>query len=73
MSAYGAGGALLGALAGGPLGLAAGVKAGVAAALGGSLLGFAGGRLLGRSRLPRLEAPPAAPSPGPDAPKDKGQ
>ncbi|XP_050358166.1 uncharacterized protein LOC126778545 isoform X1 [Nymphalis io] len=48
--AWGAGGALAGALAGGPVGLVLGAKAGAAALLVGSALGFVGARLLGRRR-----------------------
>ncbi|XP_047037872.1 uncharacterized protein LOC124643070 isoform X3 [Helicoverpa zea] len=46
--AWGASGAALGLLAGGPVGLAVGAKAGALAAAAGSLLGYAAARLLGR-------------------------
>ncbi|XP_046974471.1 uncharacterized protein LOC124540797 isoform X2 [Vanessa cardui] len=52
--AWGAGGALAGALAGGPVGLVLGAKAGAAALLVGSALGYVGARLLGRRRLDQL-------------------
>lgn len=63
--AWGAGGAALGLLAGGPVGLAVGVKAGALAAAAGSLLGYAGARLLGERRVR------ATSSPADTAPRDK--
>ncbi|XP_047540903.1 uncharacterized protein LOC125073865 [Vanessa atalanta] len=54
--AWGAGGALAGALAGGPVGLVLGAKAGAAALLVGSALGYVGARLLGRRRDSQLRA-----------------
>lgn len=56
--AWGASGAALGLLAGGPVGLAVGAKAGALAAAAGSLLGYVGARLLGRGRA---HAPDLAP------------
>ncbi|XP_026745414.1 uncharacterized protein LOC113506778 isoform X1 [Trichoplusia ni] len=67
---WGAGGAALGLLAGGPVGLAVGAKAGALAAAAGSLLGYAAARLL-RRRLPAPDDPPPADSDVPD--KDKSQ
>nr|XP_026501781.1 uncharacterized protein LOC113404915 isoform X2 [Vanessa tameamea] len=58
--AWGAGGALAGALAGGPVGLVLGAKAGAAALLVGSALGYVGARLLGRRRDSQLRADAAA-------------
>ncbi|XP_072934049.1 syntaxin-17 isoform X2 [Epargyreus clarus] len=53
--ALGAGGALAGALAGGPLGLLLGAKAGAAALLAGSALGYLGARFIGRKRQLQLD------------------
>lgn len=53
--AWGAGGALAGALVGGPVGLLLGAKAGAAALLGGSALGYVAARLLGRRRADQLQ------------------
>ncbi|XP_060808001.1 uncharacterized protein LOC106137169 isoform X2 [Amyelois transitella] len=54
-ASYGAGGALCGALLGGPAGALLGAKAAACAALAGSALGYAGARLLGRRRREQIQ------------------
>ncbi|XP_053620605.1 uncharacterized protein Syx17 isoform X1 [Plodia interpunctella] len=55
VGAYGAGGALCGALVGGPLGALVGAKAAAAAGLAGSALGYAAARLLGARRRRQID------------------